>query len=55
MKAKIAKSAHKHVFSKIYLDSFHILEAAEIITNEFMNYLYLVKQVLIIQPKTRIK
>ncbi len=38
MKAKIAKSAHKHVFSKIYLDSFHILEAAEIITNEFADY-----------------
>lgn len=38
MKAKIAKSAHKHVFSKIYLDSFHILEAAEIITNESADY-----------------
>ncbi len=38
MKAKIAKSAHKHVFSKIYLDSFHILEAAEIIINESADY-----------------
>lgn len=38
MKAKVTKSAHKHVFSKIYLDSFHILEAAEIITNESADY-----------------
>lgn len=34
----IAKSAYKHVFSKIYLDSFHILEAAEIISNESADY-----------------
>ncbi|NND79557.1 MAG: hypothetical protein HKN53_06650 [Maribacter sp.] len=34
MKAKIAKSDHKFVFSKIYSDSIHLLEAAEIITNE---------------------
>lgn len=38
MKAKIAKSAHKHIFSKIYFDSFHILEAAEIITKESADY-----------------
>ena len=38
MKAKVTKSAHKHVFSKIYLDSFHILEAEEIITNESADY-----------------
>jgi len=38
MKAKVTKSAHKHVFSKIYLDSFHILEAAEIIINESADY-----------------
>jgi hypothetical protein len=34
----IAKSAYKHFFSKIYLDSFHILEAAEIISNESADY-----------------
>jgi len=38
MKAKVTKSAHKHVFSKIYFDSFHALEAAEIIANESANY-----------------
>ena len=38
MKAKVTKSVHKHVFSKIYLDSFHILEASEIITNESADY-----------------
>jgi len=38
MKAKVTKSAHKHVFSKIYFDSLHVLEAAEIITNESANY-----------------
>lgn len=38
MKAKVTKSVHKHVFSKIYFDSFHVLEAAEIITNESADY-----------------
>ena len=38
MKAKVTKSAHKHVFSKIYLDSYHTLEAAEIISNESADY-----------------
>ena len=38
MKAKVSKSTHKHVFSKIYFDSFHVLEAAEIIINESSDY-----------------
>ena len=38
MNAKTSKSAHKHVFSKIYFDSIRILEAAEIITNESADY-----------------
>ena len=38
MKAMVTKSVYKQVFSKIYLDSFHILEAAEIIINESADY-----------------
>ncbi len=38
MKAQVNKSAHKHVYSKIYFDSFHVLEAAEIINNASADY-----------------
>ncbi|MGB5499560.1 MAG: hypothetical protein WBM77_11585 [Maribacter sp.] len=38
MKAKVNKSARKHVFSKIYFDPFLILEAAEIIANASADY-----------------
>lgn len=38
MKSKNTKAINKHVISKIYFDSIHILEAAEIITDASADY-----------------
>lgn len=38
MKASVTKSANKCVFSKIFFDYYQIIEVAEIIHNDFMDY-----------------